>query len=92
MEVYDDFIVYCDFSYPLFQFLSGGELFSYLRMSKTFSSPTVKFYTAEILLALEYLHAKSIAYRDLKPENLMLQNDGHITITDFGFAKKIDNK
>uniref|UniRef100_A0A915CT99 Uncharacterized protein n=1 Tax=Ditylenchus dipsaci TaxID=166011 RepID=A0A915CT99_9BILA len=78
--------------YMIMEFLSGGELFSYLRVSKTFSSQVVKFYAAEILLALEYLHGKSIAYRDLKPENLMLTEEGHVKITDFGFAKKIDNK
>lgn len=42
------------------EFLSGGELFAYLRMSKTFSSPIVKFYTAEIVLALEYMHSMYI--------------------------------
>lgn len=41
------------------------------------------------MLALEYLHIKDIAYRDLKPENLLIASDGHIKITDFGFAKKI---
>lgn len=47
------------------------------------------FYTTEIVLAIEYLHSKKIAYRDLKPENLLIANDGHLKITDFGFAKKI---
>ena len=41
------------------------------------------------MLALEYLHSKKIAYRDLKPENLLIASDGHLKITDFGFAKKI---
>ncbi|KAI1716585.1 protein kinase domain-containing protein [Ditylenchus destructor] len=78
--------------YMIMEFLSGGELFSYLRVSKNFSSTIVKFYTAEIVLALEYLHSMSIAYRDLKLENLMLTHEGHVKITDFGFAKRIDNK
>ncbi|KAI8846508.1 kinase-like domain-containing protein [Chytridium lagenaria] len=47
------------------------------------------FYTAEILLALEYIHAKDIVYRDLKPENILLGIDGHIKIADFGFAKRL---
>lgn len=47
------------------------------------------FYITEIVLALEYLHSKKVAYRDLKPENLLIANDGHLKITDFGFAKKI---
>ena len=47
------------------------------------------FYSTEIVLALDYLHQKKIAYRDLKPENLLIARDGHLKITDFGFAKKI---
>lgn len=50
------------------------------------------FYTAEIVLALEYLHAQSVVYRDLKPENLLLDRDGHLKITDFGFAKKLTDR
>lgn len=49
------------------------------------------FYTTEIVLALDYLHQKKIAYRDLKPENLLIASDGHLKITDFGFAKKIQD-
>lgn len=47
---------------------------------------------AEILLALEYMHSLNIIYRDLKPENVMIDDDGHIAITDFGLAKKLDSK
>lgn len=45
------------------------------------------FYVTEIVLALEYLHKHRIAYRDMKPENLLVAADGHLKITDFGFAK-----
>ena len=48
-----------------------------------------KFYAAEVTLAFEYLHSKDIIYRDLKPENLLIASDGHIKITDFGFAKVV---
>ena len=50
------------------------------------------FYIAEITLALEYLHLTGVAYRDLKPENVLIGSDGHIRLTDFGFAKKIEDR
>lgn len=50
------------------------------------------FYASEIVLALEYLHSLSIVYRDLKPENLLIDRDGHLKITDFGFAKKLKDR
>lgn len=57
-----------------------------------FFSSTGNFYAAEIVSALEYLHARNIVYRDLKPENLLLAKDGHLKITDFGFAKKLTDR
>jgi len=50
------------------------------------------FYAAEIVSALEYLHSLQIVYRDLKPENLLINRDGHLKITDFGFAKKLRDR
>jgi protein kinase X len=73
--------------FMLFDYIAGGELFSYLRFERHFTDETAKFYASEIVLALEYLHSKNIVYRDLKPENLLLDTDGHVVITDFGFAK-----
>ncbi|XP_055624499.1 cAMP-dependent protein kinase catalytic subunit PRKX [Toxorhynchites rutilus septentrionalis] len=78
--------------YMLFEYVSGGELFSYLRNAGRFDNTTANFYACEIVLALEYLHALSIVYRDLKPENLLLDRDGHLKITDFGFAKKLKDR
>ncbi|XP_045470665.1 cAMP-dependent protein kinase catalytic subunit 3 [Harmonia axyridis] len=78
--------------YMLFEYVCGGELFSYLRNAGRFGVNTSIFYSSEIILALEYLHSKSIVYRDLKPENLLLDREGHLKITDFGFAKKLTDR
>jgi len=77
------------FLYMLFPYVCGGELFSYLRSAGRFSAPASMFYAAEIVSALDYIHSLSIVYRDLKPENLLLDREGHLKITDFGFAKRI---
>ncbi|OOF99591.1 hypothetical protein ASPCADRAFT_203362 [Aspergillus carbonarius ITEM 5010] len=75
--------------YMVMDFVEGGELFSLLRKSQRFPNPVAKFYAAEVTLALEYLHQQQIIYRDLKPENLLLDRHGHLKITDFGFAKEV---
>ncbi|KAF8423652.1 catalytic subunit of the PKA [Tirmania nivea] len=75
--------------YMVMDFIEGGELFSLLRKTHQFPNPVAKFYAAEVTLALEYLHSLHIIYRDLKPENLLLDRHGHLKITDFGFAKEV---
>lgn len=77
--------------YLLLEYVPGGELFSYLRKYRRFDELTARFYIAEIVLVLEFLHEKQggVAYRDLKPENLLLDQDGHIRLVDFGFAKRL---
>ncbi|KAM4060195.1 kinase [Hirsutella rhossiliensis] len=82
----------CKNLYMVMDFVEGGELFSLLRKSGRFPNPVAKFYAAETTLALEYLHSKNIIYRDLKPENLLLDRHGHLKITDFGFAKRVPDK
>lgn len=95
-QVHHPFIVNlaCTFQDPanlylLLEYVPGGELFTHLRRAGRFTNAITKFYTSEIYLAIEYLHSQDIIYRDLKPENLLLDKRGHIKITDFGFAKKI---
>ena len=78
--------------YLMFPYVSGGELFTYLRMAGTFPITTTLFYSAEIISAFSYLHSLNIVYRDLKPENILLDKDGHIVITDFGFSKKVSDR
>ena len=79
--------------YLLLEYIPGGELFTHHRKAGKFPNDVSKFYSAEVLLTFEYLHSKDIVYRDLKPENLLLDVEGHIKLIDFGFAKKVpDNK
>ncbi|KAI8353335.1 camp-dependent protein kinase 7 [Blakeslea trispora] len=79
----------CNNLYMVMDYVPGGELFSVLRRSQRFPDHVAKFYAAEVILAIEYLHSKDMIYRDLKPENLLLDAQGHIKITDFGFAKYV---
>eukprot|EP00658_Telonema_sp_P-2_P079090 TRINITY_DN7568_c0_g2_i2.p1 TRINITY_DN7568_c0_g2~~TRINITY_DN7568_c0_g2_i2.p1 ORF type:complete len:462 (+),score=97.28 TRINITY_DN7568_c0_g2_i2:163-1548(+) len=76
--------------YMLMQYVPGGELFSYLRKERTVSLRVAQFYTAQMVLALQYLGSKLIVYRDIKPENLLIDAQGYLTMTDFGFAKMLD--
>jgi serine/threonine protein kinase len=74
--------------YLVMDYLSGGELFTHLKKKGRFDEESSRFYAAEVVLALEYLHDKlDIIYRDLKPENILLDNTGHLKITDFGLSK-----
>ncbi|NXV23349.1 AKT1 kinase, partial [Cepphus grylle] len=71
------------------EYANGGELFFHLSRERVFSEDRARFYGAEIVSALDYLHSeKNVVYRDLKLENLMLDKDGHIKITDFGLCKE----
>nr|AML77652.1 putative LOV domain-containing protein [Oenothera rosea] len=69
-------------------YCSGGELFLLLdrQPTKVLKEDAVRFYAAEVIVALEYLHFQGIIYRDLKPENVLLQSDGHIALTDFDLS------
>lgn len=78
--------------YMIMEYVIGGELFSQLRSAGRFNNEASRFFAAEITLALQYLHTLDIVYRDLKPENLLIDRDGHIKITDFGFAKVVDDR
>lgn len=73
--------------YIVMDLLAGGELFFHLEQCGTFDEIRARFYTAEIGLAIGYLHSKNIIYRDLKPENVVLDAAGHACLTDFGLAK-----
>nr|AML77450.1 putative LOV domain-containing protein [Buxus sempervirens] len=66
----------------------GGELFLLLdkQPTKVLKEDAVRFYAAEVVIALEYLHCQGIIYRDLKPENVLLQSNGHVSLTDFDLS------
>lgn len=70
--------------------IRGGEIYSYLKTLRRFSEHQTQFYTGQIILAFQYLHGLNVVYRDLKPENVLLECDGYVKIIDYGFAKRLE--
>lgn len=68
----------------------GGDVWTVLQKNKFFDEKTARFMTACVIESFEYLHTRNMIYRDLKPENLMLDNRGYVKLVDFGFAKRIN--
>jgi serine/threonine protein kinase len=96
LQVSHKFIVQLHFAFQsdeeyffVLDFMAGGDFYAFLKRHRKLDENQMRFYAAEVLLALEYMHSyePAIAYRDLKPENIMIGIDGHIKLTDFGFAK-----
>ncbi|RKF58224.1 Serine/threonine-protein kinase psk1 [Erysiphe neolycopersici] len=74
--------------YLILEYAQGGELFTQLTKARMFPEPVAVFYMAEMVLALDYLHSHlGVIYRDLKPENCLLDSEGHLLLTDFGLSK-----
>lgn len=73
------------------EYAKNGTLERILKNVKTLPIETVRFWTAQIVLALEYLHENDISHRDLKTGNILLDEDYHIKLCDFGEAKKIED-
>lgn len=78
--------------YIVLEFVNGGEMFKHLVRTNRFTENVSKFYCAQVVLAIEYLHSLDIIHRDLKPENTLISHDGYIKITDFGFAKYVKTR
>ena len=70
------------------EYCPGGELFFYLQQIGRFKESAAKFYSANILLAINHLHQNSIVYRDLKPENILVDKNGYLKLTDFGLSRE----
>ena len=78
--------------YFVMNFIRGGELFKHLLNCKFFPEEKAKFYSAIVGLALEYLHTHGIVYRDIKPDNILIDEDGYLKLADFGMAKMLKDQ
>ena len=94
MQIRHPFIVTLHYSFQtdnklffILDFLNGGDLFTHITTTGKFKENRARFYTAEIVLALDHLHKNGIVYRDLKPQNIIIDSDGHVKLTDFGLSK-----
>ena len=74
--------------YIVMDFMSGGDLWSHLDSKKCFSEQRTQLYLAELSLGLFFLHGKGIIYRDIKPENILIDREGHLKLADFGLCKE----
>ncbi|CAH3043153.1 unnamed protein product [Pocillopora meandrina] len=72
----------------IMDYVNGGELFTHLYQREKFTEDEVRIYIGEIIIAIEHLHRLGIIYRDIKLENILLDSDGHVVITDFGLSKE----
>ena len=73
--------------YLILEYAPGGDLYSHLQKNGTIPETHWKFYASEILCAIEYLHQNGIIFRGLKPEDILIDQNGHAMVTDFGLAK-----
>ncbi len=98
-SIKNHFVVNLDYcfaspSYIFFamKFMQGGELYHHLRKAKRFPEKVAKFYACQVFLGMEYLHQQNIMYRDMKPENILLDGKGNAVLADFGISKVLNDK
>lgn len=70
--------------------MNGGDLYHHLKKKSRLNEKEARFFTCELILALDYLHVKGFIYRDLKPENILIDSDGHVKLTDFGLSRSLN--
>ena len=80
--------------YFILEFVNGGEMFTVIQKQRRrrFSPEQTQFFAAQAVLAFEYLHNLDVLHRDLKPENVLIDYKGCAKLTDFGFAKRVDER
>lgn len=71
----------------IMEYMQYGDLLDLMKRFDKFNDEVTAFYAAEIILAIEHLHSQNIVFRDLKPQNILIDDDGHIKLIDFGLAK-----
>ncbi|EPS66632.1 hypothetical protein M569_08143, partial [Genlisea aurea] len=79
-----------DYLYLVMEYLPGGDMMTLLMREDTLSESVAKFYIAQSVLAIESIHKHNYIHRDIKPDNLLLDKDGHMKLSDFGLCKPLD--
>ncbi|MCO5582493.1 hypothetical protein L7F22_036390 [Adiantum nelumboides] len=79
-----------DYLYLIMEYLPGGDMMTLLMRKETLSEDVARFYIAETILAIESIHRHNYIHRDIKPDNLLLDQDGHMKLSDFGLCKPLD--
>ncbi|KAJ5073490.1 non-specific serine/threonine protein kinase [Anaeramoeba ignava] len=89
VQLHHSFLTETDFCF-LIDYINGGDLYQILNYVHSFTENEIKFFAAELILALKAIHKANYIYRDLKPENILIDRTGHIHLTDFGVSKKLE--
>ena len=98
-EVHDEAVVKLyysfqdeEFLYLVMEYLPGGDMMTLLMRRDTLTEDETRFYIAQTVLALETVHSANFIHRDIKPDNLLLDKDGHMKLSDFGLCKPVDQR